>query len=232
MVAEAAGYTRDMSEVTITVRGEHEARIAPERAVAHVSASVDGPERGAVVERIAALVAPIRDDLTARKTSGAIADWASQRVAVWADRPWNNEGRQLDLVHHASVELTATFTDFMLLSDWLSDIAAREGVQVGSVSWELTPETRARVEREVATQAVSVAVERATAYAGAIGRATLTPVEIADLGLLTDSEPPVGGAMRMMKASMEMDAAGSAMAEFHPDEIVIAAGVEARFRAS
>lgn len=221
-----------MSEVTITVRGEHEARIAPEHAIAHVSASVDGAERGAVVERIAALVGPVRDDLTARKASGGIADWTSQRVSVWADRPWNSEGRQLDLVHHASVELRATFTDFMLLSDWLSDMASREGMQVGSVSWELAPETRARVERAVATQAVSVAVERATAYAEAIGRATLTPVEIADLGLLTDGVAPAGGAMQMMKASMGRDAAGSAMAEFHPEDIVISAGVEARFRAS
>lgn len=221
-----------MSEVTITVRGEHEARIAPEHAIAHVSASVDGAERGAVVERIAALVGPVRDDLTARKASGGIADWTSQRVSVWADRPWNSEGRQLDLVHHASVELGATFTDFMLLSDWLSDMASREGMQVGSVSWELAPETRARVEREVATQAVSVAVERATAYAEAIGRATLTPVEIADLGLLTDGVAPAGGAMQMMKASMGRDAVGSAMAEFHPEDIVISAGVEARFRAS
>lgn len=221
-----------MSEVTITVRGEHEARIAPEHAIAHVSASVDGAERGAVVERIAALVGPVRDDLTARKASGGIADWTSQRVSVWADRPWNSEGRQLDLVHHASVELRATFTDFMLLSDWLSDMASREGMQVGSVSWELAPETRARVEREVATQAVSVAVERATAYAEAIGRATLTPVEIADLGLLTDGVAPAGGAMQMMKASMGRDAVGSAMAELHPEDIVISAGVEARFRAS
>lgn len=221
-----------MSEVTITVRGEHEARIAPERAIAHISASADGPERGPVVEKIAALVSPVRDDLTARKASGAITDWTSQRVSVWADRPWNNEGRQLDLVHHATVELSVTFTDFMLLSDWLSEIAAREGLQVGSVSWELTPETRARIEREVAARAVSVAVERATAYAHALDRDTLTPVEIADLGLLTDGDASAGEAMRMMKSSMAMDAAGSAMADFHPDDIIVTAGVEARFRAS
>ena len=44
-----------MSEVTITVRGESQARVTPERATAHVTAAVDGAERGAVVERIAAL---------------------------------------------------------------------------------------------------------------------------------------------------------------------------------
>lgn len=44
-----------MSEVTITVRGDHETRIAPEEAVARLSIRAEGPERGAVVERIAAL---------------------------------------------------------------------------------------------------------------------------------------------------------------------------------
>ena len=100
-----------MSDVIITVRGESQTRVAPERAVAHVSAAADGAERGAVVERIAALAEPVRADLAARKAAGGIADWSSQRVSVWADRPWNSDGRQLDPVHHASVELTATFTD-------------------------------------------------------------------------------------------------------------------------
>ena len=168
-----------MSEVIITVRGESERRVAPERAVAHVTTTADGPERGAVVERIAALAEPVRTDLDARKSAGRIADWSSQRVSVWADRPWNNEGRQLDLVHHASVELTATFTDVLALSDWLNEIAATEGLQVGTVEWQLTPETRARVEREVATDAVAVAVARARAYAGAIDRSAVEPLHIA-----------------------------------------------------
>lgn len=222
-----------MSHVTVTVRGEHEARLPPERGVVHVSASVDGPERAGVVERIATLLAPVREDLAGRKASGAIIDWTSQRVSVWADRPWNSDGRQLDLVHHATVELTATFGEVAALSDWLNEIAEVDGLQVGTIIWELTPETRARVEREVATQAVAAAVERATAYAGAIGRTSLTPVEIADLGLLTGGDAAAAApAMRMMKASLETDAASSAIADVHPEEIVVSAGVEARFHAS
>ncbi|WP_229661416.1 SIMPL domain-containing protein [Microbacterium lacticum] len=143
-----------MNEVIITVRGESERRVAPERAVAHVTATADGPERGAVVERTAALAEPVRTDLGARKSAGRIADWSSQRMSVWADRPWNNEGRQLDLVE-----------------------------------WQLTPETRAHVEREVATDAVAVAVARARAYAGAIDRSAVEPLQIADLGLLGGSSP-------------------------------------------
>lgn len=221
-----------MSDVTITVRGESQTRIAPERAIAHVTVSADGPERGAVVERIAALAEPVRSELSARKAAGTITDWSSQRVSVWSDRPWNNEGKQLDLVHHASVEITATFTDVIALSDWLNGVAEKDGLQVGAVEWQLTPETRARVEREVAIEAVSVAVERATAYAAAIGKATVTPLEIADLGLLSDGRPEAASAPRMF-ARAAMDAAGSSPAvDFRPDDIVVSAGVEARFTAS
>lgn len=221
-----------MSEVIITVRGENETRVAPERAVAHVSASVDGPERGTVVERIAALAFPVREDLTARKAAGTVADWSSHRVSVWSDRPWNNEGRQLDLVHHASVELTATFTDFTVLSDWLNGIAEQDGLQVGAIDWQLSPDTRARIEREVATAAVSVAVERATAYAEAIGLATVAPVEIADLGLLTGGQDAAQAPRMFAKAAMSMDSAEGGAVDFQPDDLVISAAVEARFRAS
>jgi len=221
-----------MSDVTITVRGESQIRVVPERATAHVTASVDGAERGPVVERLSALAVPVRTDLAARKAAGTIVDWVSQRVSVWADRPWNNEGRQLDLVHHASVELTATFTDVLALSDWLNGIAGTDGLQVGSVEWELTPETRARVERETATAAVQVAIERATAYAAAIGRSTVTPVQIADLGLLGGSAPE-GPAPRMFaRAAMAMDAGAAPIVDFQPDDIVVTAAVEARFSAS
>lgn len=218
-----------MSEVIITVRGESRSDVPPERAVAHVRASVDGPQRGAVVEQIAALAQPVRTELANRKAAGSIEDWSSGRVSVFADRPWNNEGRQLDLVHHASVELTATFADVLALSDWLNAIAATEGLQVGAVDWQLRPETRARIEREVATDAVAVAVERATAYAAAIGLTTVTPLQIADLGLLDGRTSEPAEPRMFARAAMQMDAAP--VVEFQPDDIVITAAVEARFSA-
>jgi uncharacterized protein YggE len=223
-----------MSEVTITVRGEHETRVLPEEAVAHLSVRAEGPERGAVVERIAALATPLRDDLESRKSAGTISEWSSQRVSVWANRPWNNEGKQLALVHYASVEITATFTDFAALSWWISEVAERDGVQVDSVQWRLTPATAKSTEAAVAAQAVKVAVDRATAYAGAIGLATLSPLEIADLGLLTHAPDHPAPAPKMMRAMAmgAMDAGGAGPAvELQPEDIVVTAAVEARFAA-
>ena len=224
-----------MSEVVITVRGEHETRVVPEEAVAHLSVRTEGPERGEVVERISALAAPLRDDLAARKLAGGIADWSSQRVSLWANRPWNSEGRQLALVHYASVEITATFSDIPALSWWISDVSEREGVQIDGITWRLTPESARLTEAAVAAQAVRVAVERATAYAGAIGLSQVIPLEIADLGLLTRGDSaapsPAPEMLRMAKASFAADGAGAPALQFEPEDIVVRAAVEARFSA-
>lgn len=220
-----------MSEVIITVRGESERRVAPERAVAHVAASVDGPARRDVVDRASALSASVRERLSSLQSSAALVEWSSQQMSVSSHRPWNNEGVQLDLVHQATVEFTATFDDVAKMSDWLNGVAESDGLHVGHVSWELTPQTRARVERAVAEAAVAVAVDRAAAYASAIGLRTVSPLEISDIGLLA-VQPPTPESRMFARASMAMDTGGAPGIDLSPAEIVLTAGVEARFRAS
>ena len=222
-----------MSDVVITVRGEHETRIAPERAIAHLTIRAEGPERGAVVERMAALTEPVRDDLTSRKTAGTVVEWTSQRVAVWSERPWNQEGKRLAPVHYASVDVSATFTDFAVLSWWAGEVVEREGVQFGWIDWQLSPETRAAVERDVATEAVRVAVIRADSYAAALGLEKVTPLEIADVGLLSRQNLPEAGPTPLMaRAAFASDSTGATPAvQLQPEDIVVSAGVEARFMA-
>jgi uncharacterized protein YggE len=219
-----------MSDVTVTVRGEHERRVAPERATVRLAVTADGPERGPVVERVAAVVAPLQHELEAQRSSGAVAEWSSSSTAIWSDRPWNNEGVQLPLVHHASVDVTATFSDIAAMSAWLSDIAEHDGVQVNGVQWSLTPETRAHVEREVAAEAVEVAVSRATAYADALGFVEVIPAEVADLGLLSRAAAVPEASPKMMCAAFASDA-GAPGLQLQPEDIVVHAAVEARFRA-
>ncbi len=141
--------------------------------------------------------------------------------------PLEQRGRATPLVHHAAVELSATFTDAGALSWWLGDVAESDDVQVTAVEWRLSPTTRARVEREVAADAVHVAVERATAYADALGLASVSAVEIADAGLLAaHPETPAPLGARMMAAS-----AGGPSFSLQPPEIVVTSVVEGRFRA-
>lgn len=216
-----------MSHVIITVRGESETRVRAEEAAVRVTVSTDGPARGPVVERAQERAASVQDGLVAHLRSGEVSEWSSARVSVWSDRPWNNEGAQLPLVHHASVELSATFTDAGALSWWLGDVTESDDVQVTAVDWRLSRATRVRVEGEVASDAVHVAVERATAYADALGLASVTAVEIADAGLLeVRPEATAFTGARMMA----MADAGPSFS-LQPPEIVVSAVVEGRFRA-
>lgn len=219
-----------MSEVTVTVRGEHEVRVAPERATIRVSVRAEGPERSAVVEQAMALAEPVRHSITERKESGVVVDWTSTRMSVRAERPWNNEGTRLAPVYFASIDLTATFVEASELSIWVSDISPWDGVEVGWVNWHLTPETNARLEREVASAAVGVAVARAEAYANALGLRDVEPIEIADAGLIapTGAQPSESMAKFRRTVQQSGDMTGSSMA-YEPDEIVVTATVEARF---
>lgn len=217
------------SDVTITVRGENESRVAPERATIRVTVRTEGPQRSAVVDQVMRLAEPIRAGITQRKDAGTVADWTSKRLAVSADRPWNNEGKRLALVYRASIDFSATFTDPSELSIWVSDVSAWDGVEVGGVDWQLTPETRARIERDVAASAVRVAVARAEAYATALGLTSVTPLEIADVGLISHGQSPA--APQMLKARGAAFADSAPAMEYEPDEIVVSATVEARFTA-
>ncbi len=219
-----------MSEVIITVRGEHEARVTPELAITRVSVRLDGPERVDVLSRATPLVATIREELQQLQDTGAVARWSSERVSVWSDRPWSQDGAQLPLVHHASIGARAEFFDFSALSEWITRIADREGVTVEGIEWALTPETALSTERSVARGAVQVAVDRAAAYASALGRSNVDPLEIADVGLLGRPGNESGPQARMF--AMASDRAGGAPGlQFEPQLITVSAAVEARFAA-
>ena len=218
-----------MSEVTVTVGGEHEARIAPERATIRLSVRAEGADRSAVVEGVMILAEPVRDSVTERAEAGTVVEWTSKRLSVRAERPWNSEGKRLAPVYYASIDFTATFIEASELSIWVSDVSPWEGVEVGWVDWHLTTETRARVEREVAAQAVGVAVTRAEAYAGALGLESVTPVEIADVGLISSGQPAPGAPMMKARGGVAFAADSAPAMEYEPEEIVISATVEARF---
>ncbi|EYT59472.1 SIMPL domain-containing protein [Microbacterium sp. UCD-TDU] len=220
-----------MSEVTVTVRGEHEARVAPERATIRVGVRADGPERTAVVENVMRLAEPVRSSITDRADAGSVVEWTSKRLSVRAERPWSNDGKRLAPVYYASIDFTATFAEASDLSIWVSDISPWDGVEVGWVDWHLTTATRAQIERDVAAAAVGVAVTRAEAYAGALGLDEVTPLEIADVGLISSGPPSPGAPMLKARGGVAFAADAAPAMEYEPEEIVISATVEARFLA-
>lgn len=235
-------YDATMTDTTaqptiISVQGEHRAWYPAERATVQVSVHAFGPEREPVLQRAITAADTIRGTLEplTDKDAGPVTSWSSDRVSVWSERPWNNEGKQLPLVYHSAIDLTAKFKDFDVLSSWVEQIAAMQDVVVSSVSWELTEATRRAESTEVRSRAVKDAVAKASVYAQAVGLGSVTPIAIADPGMLGDNGSGGGFAApapRMMKASFDSAGGGAPQLQLKPEEIELACVVDARFRAS
>lgn len=227
-----------MTETVITVQGRSIARHAPERAVVQLSVGFDGPSREKVFTQASAAAESLRLAIVELhdETAGPVVSWSSDSLQVWADRPWNQDGTQLPLVHHARVGFTAEFSDFDALSRFLALHADAEGVTIGGVEWKLTNSKQDAVDTEVRSAAVANATEKARVYADAVGLTTVRAVAIADPGMLGDLGGASSGggfefaasAPRMLKA---MDTGGPEL-NLQPRELEVVALVDARFVAS
>ena len=51
----------------------------------------------------------------------------AEQLRTWSNRPWNSDGKQLPLVHHASVGIEVKFRDFGVLSRWVGEHVAIPG---------------------------------------------------------------------------------------------------------
>lgn len=223
-----------MTDTIITVQGEYSAWYPAERATVSASVHADGPKRDAVFARAVEASDAVRNLIESihDKEAGPITWWTSDSVRVWSERPWNNEGKQLPLVYHAAVDLTAKFKDFEALSRWVESAAGIDAVTIGSISWDLTDATRTSATVEVRSRAVKDAVAKASVYAQSIGLGSVTAIALADPGMLGD---PSGGAMpappMMARASMkaQFDSSGGAQLALKPEEMAVASVVDARF---
>jgi uncharacterized protein len=222
---------------TITVQGTHTAWFDAERATVHVSAAFDGPERDEVFARatqtaaeVTALITPLHD-----AAAGPVTWWSSDRVSVWSDRPWNNDGKRLPLVYHATIGLQAKFNDFDALSRVIEQLAVMDGVNVGGIEWDLTDDRRTAVTDDVRRKAVADAVGKAATYASAAGLGTPSVVAVADPGMLGDGTG--GGGIgpapyeRMAFKAQAMDAGGGAGLSLSPEQIQVSSSVDVRFGA-
>jgi hypothetical protein len=162
----------------------------------------------------------------------AVTWWSAERLRTWSTRPWNQDGKQLPLLHHASVGIEVKFRDFAALSAWVGEhVTNTEGFQVTNVKWALTAKRRDELIRQVRERAVHDALERAQLYADALGLGKISPVAIADAGMLVANLRPNGGygqAHTVARAELGQAGHGSGF-ELVPQDIEVAASVDARF---
>lgn len=161
----------------------------------------------------------------------AVTWWSAERLRTWSSRPWNQDGKQLPPVHHASVNIQVKFRDFAALSAWVGEhVTNIGGFHVGNIVWALTVKRRDELIRQVRESAVHDAVERAQLYADALGLGTISPVAIADAGMLVASLRPDGGygVHTVARAGLGQSGHGSGV-ELVPADVEVAASVDARF---
>ena len=223
-----------MADTIITVQGEHSAWYPAERATAFASVHAWGDSRDDVFARAVASADSVRSLIEAihDAKTGPVTWWSSDSVRVWSERPWNNEGKQLDPVFHAAVDFSVKFKDFTALAEWVEAAAALDDTSVGGITWDLTEATRTSVTTEVRSRAVKDAVAKASVFAQSIGLGSVTATALADPGMLGD---PAGtgasGAAPMYRASMKTaaDFSGAPQLALKPEEIAVSAIVDARF---
>lgn len=196
--------------VVISVRGDAFAEAPAERATVGVGVGFDGADRHDVREKSTAALGECIDSIASLHdpAAGPVVAWTADDVQVWADRPWNAEGAQLPLVYHSRATVTVTFNDVPRMSLWLEEIAGREGVSVGGVSWTVTDVTRRELEARAQRDAVTHALDKATVYAASLGLGSVTPRELSES--VTNAHPfPAreDGRMFSMAAATPVDLA-------------------------
>jgi len=224
---------RRVQETVITVEGRHERRHAAERGTVTLVVGFDGEVREDVVQRTTHAHARLVDQVRALHdpSAGPVVAWAAHRLAVGSDRPWSPDGRQLDLVHEASVQLDATFSDLARLVEWVEQVAVLDGVVVRGIGWTLTDEHHKELADQARTRAVADAVERATTYAHALGLTSVHAVAVAEPGLLGGVDVPARPVSAKTLLRGPADNGGGRL-DLEPEEVTVAAVVHARFAAT
>lgn len=216
----------------ITVRGTFSSFQPPERATVHATIAFEGPSMQPVYDRVARDLETVKATVTPLKTGdhGPVTWWSAEQLRTWSNRPWNKDGIQLPLVHHASVGMEVKFRDFTSLSRWVGNhIANTEGFRVSHIQWALTSKRRKELQRQARIRAVEDAVVKAREYAEALGLSDIRPVAIADAGMLGEGlHPQSGDTAGFVRAAATMGAAAPEV-ELVPQDIEVSAAVDARF---
>ena len=221
-----------VTETVITVRGEYSSRYPAERAILSAAVSFDGEDRDDVVTRTSAGGFTLSEEFSRLKEAGSVTTWSSERLQLWSERPWNNEGVQLDPVTHAHLGFRIVFPDFDALSELLSAFASTEGISFQNIDWELTDATRTMATAEVRSRAVKDAVAKATVFAQSIGLGSVRATALADPGMLGDQGSPSSEPVLFAANARMAKSGGNPELRVTPDEIEVTALVDARFIAA
>ncbi|GGT65205.1 SIMPL domain-containing protein [Streptomyces lateritius] len=204
----------------VAVRGEARLEVDPEIARIAVTVAARGSDRRATLtdltrrNALAAELVTSYGDAVERLETGAFS------IAPETGRHGRGERVR---AYRGGVRLTAELNDFTALGELVTRLADLELTRVEGPWWALRPESPAY--EEARRKAVGEAVERARAYAAALGTSLAALLELSDTGMVPP--PALMGGTRMAFAAESIDEAPPL--DLEPQRQTVTAEVTARF---
>lgn len=213
--------------VLIAVHGSASRFLPAERGTVRLSIGLEHDDRATVVQQVGLLHERFVADAKSFVHAGAATWWGSDQVRVRPERRYLKDSETHRWVQVASADVRVRFRDFDALSSWVEQAGSAAGASIDGVDWTVTEQHRAHAQREVRVEAVQDAVQRAEAYASAIGGTGVTLQAVWEPGLRPNVSGGFDGGGGGMARAMAMKSGGGL--ELRPDDIELAAEVTADF---
>ncbi|NGO78870.1 SIMPL domain-containing protein [Streptomyces sp. YC504] len=210
----------------VAVSGEARLEVEPELARISVTVLARGTDRRGALDDLTRRNAVVLDLIKGYGEAVEKLETGALSISPELGRHGRSERVR---AYHGRVHLTAELTDFTALGELTTRLADLELTRVDGPWWELRPDSPAY--SEARRMAVHEAVQRARAYADALGTRLDALVELADVG----AEPPMP--YRQSMRGMQVASYDSAVAEdasappldLEPQRQTVYATVNARF---
>ncbi|MEV7564293.1 SIMPL domain-containing protein [Streptomyces tanashiensis] len=208
----------------VTVRGEGRLEVEPELARIWLTVSARGADRAETLADLTRRNAQVLDLVKA--LGDAVEKLETGGFSISPELARKGRGERVH-AYTGRVRVTAELTDFTALGELVTRLADLEMTSVDGPWWELRPTSPAYAEAR--RLAVEEAVQRARAYAEALGTSLSSLLELSDAGL---AQPPMprragfGGA----PVAYSAEAAGKTPPlDLEPQRQTVTAEVVARF---
>ncbi|WP_309052393.1 SIMPL domain-containing protein [Streptomyces sp.] len=208
----------------VTVRGEGRLEVDPEVARIWVTVTARGPDRQTALTDLTRRNAQVLDLVKGQGPAVEKVETGSLSIA-----PENARKGRGERVHayRGRVRITAELSDFTVLGELVTRLADLEQTAVEGPWWGLRPASP--VYAEARRLAVTEAVQRARAYAEALGTSLASLLELSDAGL---AEPSFAGRAAFGPEMVGYGAGapdGPPPLDLEPQRQTVTAGVVARF---
>ncbi|MCT7352840.1 SIMPL domain-containing protein [Streptomyces sp. 15-116A] len=206
----------------LTVRGEAHLDVAPEIARIGVTLTARGRDRRGTLDDLTRRNASVLDLI--KSYGDAVEHLETGALTVTPELTKHGRGERVR-TYHGTVHLTAELGDFTALGELVTRLADLELTRVDGPWWALRPDSPAY--GEARRLAVREAVQRARAYAEALGTSLAALIELADTGTELP-HPPAYAARSMDFAASAEDTAPPAL-DLEPRRQHLHAEINARF---